>query len=320
MGDFHCGFALIPHESQPRKCAGVRKRQLYGRILVLALAACPASVSAKDLPPDARAMLTEAYPKERQTIVNVIERLYPDSTDDIDKLVRQVDEQRKAKVGQLGLIEGLRGEVAVGGYLSTGNTKEWGVTGTAALRREGKRWVHSLDLLADVKTEDGNKVTDRLSATYFVRRYFTGSSWFAAGGLRYERDTFGGFSRRFGEFVGPGYQIVKNDRIKWDVMAGPGYRQTRFIDAPHDDQFGVYARSTFLWQMTDTLKFGEELSAAIGRGDDSYLSTTSLTTDIYGGFALRLSITTEVETKPPPGRKKTDTYSRASVVYVFQPH
>lgn len=72
--------------------------------------------------------------------------------------------------------------------------------------------------------------------------------------------------------------------------------------------------------MTDTLKFGEELSAAIGKGDDSYLSPTSLTTDIYGGFALRLSIATEVETKPPPGRKKTDTYSRASIVYVFQPH
>lgn len=265
-------------------------------------------------------MLTEAYPKERQTIVNVLKRMYPDSTEEIDKLVRQIDEQRKVQVEKMGLVEGLRGEVAVGGYYSTGNTREWGVSGTAALRREGKRWVHSLDLLADVKTEDGERTSERLAASYFLRRNFTGTRWFAAAGLRYERDPFAGFSRRFGQFVGGGYQIASNPRLKWDVMAGPGLRETRSIDDPSDSQLGLYARTTFGWQLTDTLRFGEDLSAAVGSGNDSYLSTTSLTTDVYGGFALRLSFVTELETKPPADRKKIDTYSRASVVYLFQPH
>ena len=289
-------------------------------ILAAVLVLMPAPAFATDLPTNVRDILREAYPKERQNVVNVLKRLYPDSIDDIDKLVKQLDEQKKAEVERMGVLEGLRGEVAVGGYLSTGNTKEWGVTGTAALRKQGKTWAHAVDLLADVKTEDQERVTDRLKASYLLRRNFLGSPWFVAAGVRYERDTFAGYSRRFGQFVGGGYQLVSNDHVKWDVMAGPGFRQTRFIDAPHDNQVGLYARTSLVWQLTDTLRFGEDLSAAVGKGNDSYLSTTSLTADIYGTFALRLSLVGEVETNPPPDRKKTDTYTRATIVYTFAPH
>jgi putative salt-induced outer membrane protein len=289
------------------------------RFALLALWVCPAPLSAAQLPPEARAMLTEAYPRERQTIVNVLKRMYPSSTEEIDTLVRQIDEKKKAQVERMGLVQGLRGDVAIGGYYSTGNSKEWGVTGTAALKREGKRWVHSLDLLADVKTEDGKRTSERIAANYSLRRNFTGSNWFFAAGLRYERDPFAGFSRRFGQFVGIGYQIVSNDQWKWDIRAGPGLRETRSSEEPDNRQFGLYARTNFAWQVTDTLKFGEDLSAAVGKGNDSYVSTTSLTTDIYGGFALRLSFAAEIETEPPADRKKVDTYSRASLVYLFQP-
>lgn len=298
----------------------LRSGELCIAVVTLTLLAMPVSANATELGPDARELIREAYPKERQSIVNVLKRLHPEATEEIDKLVREIDQQKKEKVERMGLIEGLRGEVAVGGFYSTGNTNEWGVSGTATIRREGKRWVNSLDLLADVKNEDHQKVTDRLAATYRLRRNFVGSNWFVAGGLSYERDSFAGFTQRLGQFVGPGYQISNGNRLKWDVTAGPGFRRTRFIDAPSESQFGLHARTTFAWQITDTLKFAESLSSDVGKGDDSYLSTTSVTTDIYGGFALRLSFVVEYETQPPADRKKLDTYSRASVVYIFEPH
>jgi hypothetical protein len=108
---------------------------------MLAVSASPAL--ATDLPPNVQDMLREAYPKERQTVVNVLKRLYPDSTAEIDAIVKQVDERRKAQVESMGFVEGLRGEVAAGGYVSTGNTQEWGVSGTAAIRRQGRTWSHS---------------------------------------------------------------------------------------------------------------------------------------------------------------------------------
>jgi putative salt-induced outer membrane protein len=301
---------------------GMVTHRALATFAILAVAASPpvSGAAPASLPPEARAILTEAYPKERQTLVNVLKRTYPDSSDEIDRLVRQIDEQRKVKVEEMGLVEGLRGEVAAGAYYSSGNTKEWGVSGTAALRREGKRWVHSLDVLADVKTESGERTSERIAAAYFLRRNFAGTKWFGSAGLRYERDPFAGFSRRFGQFFGAGYQIVNNDRVRWDVMAGPGLRETRSLDDPNDSQFGLYARTTFALQITDTLRFAEDLSSAVGSGNDSYLSTTSLTTDIYGGFALRLSLVGELETRPPSNRRKLDTYSRATLVYLFQPH
>src|SRR3954449_9921046 len=97
--------------------------------VALAIVVSPVSAGATDLPPNARDLLREAYPKERPIVVNVLKRLFPASTDEIDKLIVEIDQKNKAKVEGMGLIEGLRGEVALGGFYSTGNTKEWGVTG-----------------------------------------------------------------------------------------------------------------------------------------------------------------------------------------------
>jgi putative salt-induced outer membrane protein len=281
--------------------------------------ACAAAAATKELPANVRDMLREAHPAERKTVINIAKRLYPDSTEEVDRIVKQIDEEKKAQVTRADFIEGIRGEVTAGGYVSTGNTNEWDVAASASLRRQARLWVHGLDLRLDLREEEGNRTEERLFANYTLRRNFVGSKWFAAGGIRYERDRFQGFARRFGEFVGPGYQIANNDALKWEIMGGPGVRQTRFIDAPDENQFGLFARTVLTWNLSDTLQFKEDASAGAGKGNDTYASITSLTTDIYGDFSLRASFTAELETKPPPGRERFETYSRISIVYTFEP-
>lgn len=279
----------------------------------------PAGAIATELPPDVQQILREAYPKERPTVVNIVKRLYPDWTSEVDRFIKDVDTANRAKSQKASFFRSLQGEVSGGASLSTGNTKEWGVTAAASIKRQTQSWVHVLELRADLKNEDKKRTDERLFAGYSIRRNFAGSNWFAAGGLRFERDRFGGIDRRFGQYLGAGYQIADRDRLKWDVLAGPGMRQTRYIAAPAIKQFGIFARTTLLWRLTDTLRFNEDLAAAIAKGDDTYSSLTSLTTDIYGQFALRLSFTASVETEPPPDRKKVETFSRASLVYTFVP-
>jgi putative salt-induced outer membrane protein len=271
------------------------------------------------LPPTVRDMLREAYPKERPTLVNIVKRLYPNSIDEIDKLVKAIDEEKKIRVTRADFIAGLRGEVSAGGYLTTGNTQEWGVTASVSIKRQARWWVHALDLRADVKEEKQQRTEERLFAGYTLRRNFAGTAWFAAGGLRAERDRFQGFDSRFGAFIGPGYQIANNDRVKWEIYGGPGFRQTRFIDAPNQSQLGMFARTVFGWEISDTLRFSEDLSAGIGKGNDTYQSTTALTTNLYGDLAIRLSFVAERESEPPAGRKKNETYTRGSLVYTFEP-
>lgn len=288
-------------------------------LLGTAALARPASAADKPLPADVQQMLREAYPKERATVANVVKRLYPDSSGEVDRFLRKVDEENKARAETAGFFESLQGEVSGGAYLSTGNTREWGVTAAASIKRQTRTWVHSLDLRADIKTENGSRTDERLFAGYAIRKNFDDSRWFAGGGLRFERDRFGGIDRRFGEYAGVGYQVANGDRFKLDIMAGPGLRQTRYVSIPSDKQFGIFARSTMLWKLSDTLRFNEDLTAAVAKGDDTYSSLTSLTTDIYGRFALRLSVAASVETEPPPDRRKVETYSRATLVYTFEP-
>ena len=294
-------------------------RGIAGALLLLSALALPVAAAAEQLPPDVQRMLREAYPKERPTVANIVKRLYPDSADEVHRFLKSVDEENKAKAAKAGFFQSLQGEVSGGAYLSTGNTKEWGVTAAALIKRQTPKWVHTLDLRADIKTEDGSRTDERLFAGYSLRRNFEGTGWFAAAGLRFEHDRFGGIERRFGEYAGVGYQLANGDNFKWDVLTGPGLRQTRYVSVPSDRQFGIFARSTVLWKLSDTLRFNEDLTAAIAKGDDTYSSLTSVTTDIYGRFALRLSVAASVETEPPPDRKKVETYSRATLVYTFEP-
>ncbi len=55
-------------------------RGAHWSCIALGLVSLPGGARAAEVPPNAADMLREAYPKERQTIVNVLKRLYPEFT------------------------------------------------------------------------------------------------------------------------------------------------------------------------------------------------------------------------------------------------
>jgi putative salt-induced outer membrane protein len=235
----------------------------------------------------------------------------------IDALVARIERDEKVEVGKAGFLGGFSGEAALGGYLSTGNTDEWGLTGALAMKRQGLRWVHNLDVKLDVKEENGARSSERLFANYILRRNFKGSRWFAFAGLRFEHDRFQGIERRFGQAAGPGYQLLKGKKAEWEVMAGPALRQTRFVGEPDSTTFGLFGRTRFSWKLTDTLRFSQNIDGVFDGDNNGLTSTSAVTSDLYGDFALRLSFTAELETDPPEGREKMETYTRATLIYDF---
>ena len=281
----------------------------------LLLLSSPAA--AQKLPASLEPMIREAHADERKIVINVAKRMYPGSIASIDALVAKIERDEKVEVAEAGFIEGFSGEAALGGYLSTGNTDEWGVTGALAMKRQGLRWVHNLDLRLDVKEENGQRSSQRIFANYILRRNFKESKWFAFAGLRFEHDRFQGIDRRFGQAAGAGYQIAKGGKVDWEVMAGPVLRQTRFIDEPDSTTFGLFGRTRFTWKLTDTLKFSQNVDGVLDGDNDGLTATSAVTSDLYGDFALRLSFTAELETDPPEGREKLETYTRATLIYDF---
>jgi putative salt-induced outer membrane protein len=262
-------------------------------------------------------MLREAHAKERKAIVDVAKRLHPESNEAIDAFVRQLDREARTANATASLVEGWKGEVSVGGFLTSGNTDEWGVTGAVAIKRAGPRWTHEIEARADIKEEDHQRTEQRVAARYTLRRVLGPQRLFAFGRLSFEHDRFSGIDSRFFESVGIGYQLIATKSAKWDVMIGPAFRQSDYSDGSSAQEPALFARTRLEWEISDTLKFAEEADAGLAEGNSTLTSTTSLTSNLYGRLSGRISFRVEHETNPPAGRENTDSYARATLVYDF---
>ena len=296
--------------------AGAGQLWLLAPALLL-IAPSAAAAAPEELPAALTTMIREAHPRERKAIVDVAKRLYPAEVERIDGIVRGIEKEKRAAVAGAGFLRGWQGEAALGGFLSTGNTDEWGVSASFSAKRKGPRWTHEVEARLDLKEESGTRTEERGWGKYTVRRSLGAPRLFAFGRLSFERDRFQGIDRRFFESVGLGYQLLESRSVRWDAMAGPALRQTRYSDGSSVGEPALFARTRLEWEITDTLRFSEEVDAGLAGGNSTFTSTTALTSNLYGSLSGRISFAVEIETEPPAGREKTDTYTRASLVYAF---
>jgi putative salt-induced outer membrane protein len=91
-------------------------------------------------------------------------------------------------------------------------------------------------------------------------------------------------------------------------------RQTRFEDGINEDRLALFLGSEFRYDVTDTLTLRQDLQAVFDKDNGSFSSTTSLSSNLYGRLSGKFSFTVDVETDPPPGNEKVDTYTRVSLV------
>jgi len=297
------------------RIAGVKQPWLLAPAFCLLIGQTP--VWASELPDTLTTMIREAHPQERKVVINVAKRMYPGSTKEIDQLVKQIEGDERASNADAGLLEGWTGEATLGGYRTTGNTDEWGISTTLSAKRKGPRWTHEFDARIDVKDESGARTEERAYDKYTLRRAFAATRWFAFARLSFEHDRFSGIDARFFQSVGAGYRLVNGSSIEWDVMAGPAFRQTKYSDDTSASEPAIFARTRLEWRITDTLKFTEEADSGIAKRNSTLTSTTALTSNLYGRLSGRISFGVEIETAPPQGREKTDTFTRASLVYDF---
>lgn len=292
----------------------------YAALFALPALTWSAPAVAQKLPANFADLLREATPEERTTLENVAKRLYPKQRKAIDDLIDRIEKDEERQVAESSIVQGWTGEVALGGNVSSGNTNEWNFSGSLNLKREGPRWEHRIEADIDLREAEGDRTEERITFAYRARRDFLNSPFFTFGSLRYERDPFQGTNHRFTESLGGGYEILDRHKprdLEWDIYAGPALRQTDFTDGTYESRIGVFVATDFKWEITDTLTFREYLGAVIDSENQSYKSTSSLTSNVYGRLSARLDLTIESETRPPEGKEPTDIYSRISLAYDF---
>lgn len=293
------------------------------------------------LPEPVKAMIDAAIASGNKpdvlAVVKIAKATNPDDLAEINALMSDYDarlaEQAKAALREkqeAGLFENWKGQGELGGFRSTGNTRNLGVSGGLKLVKDAVKWRLNFQTRADYERNKGKTTRDQLSAT-IEPNYKFGKSLYAYGLAQFERDRLQGFSARYTLSGGLGYELVKTKDLRLAVKAGPAIRITDFAAGDSKSSLAALVGLDLDWKISDNLKFSQDTggtyasdaqgftsaSAVIDSDNMSFTATSAFDAKLLGALSARFSYTIEHETNPPVGRIKTDTLSRATLVYDF---
>lgn len=301
----------------------------------LPLAACaillPTAAHA-EIPEPVQAMIDQAMADKDDdavaTVIALAKKTNPDDSADLDAMlsayqtVRLAEKESEAaqaeaqKYADNGLFDNWSGNGELGGFRSTGNTNNIGVTAGLKLTKESERWRHKLNALLDFQRVNGVTTKEQFIAGY-EPNFIINDRLFAFGLAQVERDRFQGFSARYSVSGGLGYRLVDSDKLTIDAKAGPSWRRTDLINGTSNSSIAALAAVDMDWQLSKNIKFTEDAEAFWQSGNSTLRSTTGLEAALTGALSVRLSYTIEHETNPPIGSLSTDTLSRFTFVYGF---
>lgn len=291
---------------------------------LLLLANAPGDAGKAPIPAPLRAALDAAMAGGREdevlTVSKYAQQAAPDSAEAIARLIaawqdnrRQLAEQRLREASFLALVHG---HVEVGATVTTGNSRNLGFNGAVDATREGLRWRHKVRLLADYQRSAGIVSRERFLAAY-EPNYKWSDRAYGFGLAQIESDRLLGFTERYTASAGAGYSAIRSKRMKLDLEASPALRLTYFTDDTSATTLAGRASLTFDWKLSAGLSFNQ---AAIGflESDNSTVSTTSaFKARLLGPLSAALTYNVQYESAPPPGRRTTDTTTRASLFFDF---
>jgi len=220
------------------------------------------------------------------------------------------------RIKALGFREGWTGEGQAGGFVSSGNTQDVGVSAGLTFAKETLRWRHQVRLASEYQRSSGEVSKERYFAGYSGQWKLNGRA-FASVDLSGERDRFAGFRSRFTESVGVGYRVVERPGLGFEVQAGPALRQVDYYGEGEEIAFAARFGSDLSWTIRPDLVFTQNATAFLDSVSSTLSATTALTTKLRSDLSARAAFDLRYESEPPAGRRSTDTTLRTSLVYSF---
>lgn len=286
------------------------------RILAFAAVLLPAAALAAPVPRDVEAMLRAAG-DDLPAVEKVAKAAYPTSVAEIDTLVSAIKAEaaatREARLAQAGVFDAWSGSGLAGFTRTTGNTNDLGLTAGLALMKDGLHLRHKFNAAMDRQTTGGVLTRNKYLAGYELDYKFT-SRIFAYGSFTWDKDTFAGIGRRFSESGGLGYSLLDTTTMKLDLIAGPAFRQTRYVAAPNENVTTAKLGADLSWKVFEALTLTEKAEWFIG---NEIRSVTAVSVPVRGKLSAQAAFDVTRQDKVPAGRKQTDTATRLGLVYSF---
>lgn len=293
------------------------------------------------LPEPVKAMIQAAIESgkdaEVKSVIKFAKVANPDSIAEIDEMMAtyvvkktQLAAAKKKEKMEAPFFENWSGKGELGGFRNTGNSSSIGLSSGISLAKDAVDWRLKFRARADYQRSNG--VTSREQYAVAVEpEYKIDDRLFIYGLAQFDHDRFQGFSARYTVSGGIGYTVIKEDDINLDVKAGPAWRLTEFTEGGSDNSLAGLLGLDLGWKIADNLKLTQGAGATLASdaqsltsanvifssGTNTLTATTGLDAKINGKLTARFSYAIEHETNPPDGSEKTDTLSRATLVYDF---
>ncbi len=221
-----------------------------------------------------------------------------------------------------GFSDGWGGEASLGGSKTTGNTDTTDIGLALHLNKTDGAWKHNFDTTYDLGKVSGLDNKNRWFIGYKLDRKIN-DRLYGYGNVSYFTDDFGPFKQ--GSFIGGGmgFNAIVPDPIGWDLEAGAGYRiqkvrESGIVPSFKNSEFALRGASKFKYQINDAVSF-YNTSEILWSSSDTYLwNDIGLTANLSGNLAARFSYRVDHHSDVPVGIKKTDTITRASIVYTLK--
>ncbi|HEY9092926.1 DUF481 domain-containing protein [Parasphingorhabdus sp.] len=300
------------------------------------------------LPEPVKAMVTAAIESgndaEIKSVVKFAKLTHPDDSAEIDTMLapykaeqaqlakakkERVEAEKLAKM-EAPFFDNWSGEGELGGFRNTGNSDNVGISAGLRLLKDAVKWRLKFRARADYQRNNGLTSKEQFSAA-LEPEYKMSDRLFFFGLTQYERDRLQGFSSRYTLSAGVGYTVIKEKDIQLDVKAGPAWRLTEYTDGGTDSGLAGLVGMDLAWQIAKKIKLTQGAGATLASdarslssataifssGTNTLTARTAVDAKISGKLSARLSYVVEHETNPPEGHDKTDTLSRATLVYDF---
>lgn len=276
------------------------------------------------IPAPVKAMLDAAMASgseaEVATITKYAATAAPDSADEIRKIATDWREAKRAAADrtlrEAGFLDLMKGRIELGGFVTTGNTQNVGLTAGLDLKREGLQWRHKVRGLAEYQKSAGIVSREHYLAAY-EPNYKVDDRLYVYGSAQFESDRYLGYFSRYSASAGAGYSAVKTPALSLDLEIGPALRRTRYTDYVRERELGARGSIDFDWKLSPGVTFSQDASAYLQNINSTVTSRTALAAKLFGPLSAQMSYAVSYESSPPVGRVNTDTTSRASLVYAF---
>jgi putative salt-induced outer membrane protein len=210
-----------------------------------------------------------------------------------------------------------KGKGEAGIVFARGNTDADTINLKLGMSEEVDQWKHALELAALRASNGGIKSADRYMAGW-QSDYKISARSFVFGALRYENDKFSGFDYQASASTGIGYKFYDTARIKLSGQAGLGYRRLQDSATGAASGNAVFvAGMDYENAVTATTKIIDKFHAESGSDNTLLSNFLGVEVKMSDKLALSAGLDARQNTKPPPGKKKTDTVTTLNLVYAF---